>query len=76
MDAAEPTAETQPAEPVHQWLTIQEVAERLRYSPRTIQRYIARGFFDPVLRTDHSVRISQESVARFERNHLGGVQDA
>jgi hypothetical protein len=55
----------------HQWLTLLEVAERLRYSPRTIQRYVNQGLFDPVLRsTRRSLRISRASVERFEREHL------
>ena len=54
----------------HQWLTLGEVAERLRYSPRTIQRYVNQGLFDPVLRsTKRSLRISRASVERFEREH-------
>jgi DNA-binding transcriptional MerR regulator len=55
-----------------QWLTIPEVAERLRYSTRTIKRYVSQGLFDPVLRAGpHSLRISVESVERFEREHTG-----
>lgn len=52
------------------WLTINEVAERLRYSPRTIQRYVKKGLFGPVLRgSSHSVRISVEAVERFEHDY-------
>jgi hypothetical protein len=54
-----------------QWLTLEEVAERLRYSTRTIQRYINQGLFGPVLRSStHSVRISLEAVENFEHDHL------
>lgn len=64
-DAAHPN-------PQPQWLTIPEVAERLRYSTRTIQRYVNAGHFGPVLRgSSHSLRISVEAVERFERDHLG-----
>jgi len=53
-----------------QWLTITEVAERLRFSERTILRYVHQGHFGPVLRSSHSVRISIEAVERFEADHM------
>lgn len=61
-------------EPHPQWLTIPEVAERLRYSTRTIQRYVNQGDFGPVLRNGHSVRIALEAVETFEAIHMKGRQ--
>jgi hypothetical protein len=61
----------------HVWLTISEVAARLRFHPRTIQRYVNQGLFDPVLRSsEHSVRISLASVQAYEHNHLKGSENA
>jgi excisionase family DNA binding protein len=58
------------ADELEQWLTIPEVALRLRFSERTIQRYIRQGLFDPVLRTGRSVRIALARVQEYERAHL------
>jgi len=57
-------------EPHPHWLTIPEVAERLRYSTRTIQRKVKAGAFGPVLRDSNSVRIALEAVETFERKHM------
>lgn len=58
------------------WLTIDEVADRLRCSPRTVQRLIARGAFDPVMRpSKHSVRIAVLRLEDFEREHTGAAPE-
>jgi predicted site-specific integrase-resolvase len=57
--------------PGETWLTVNEVAERLSYSAKTVRRYEAQGLFGPTLRTPsgRSLRISLEGVEAYERAH-------
>lgn len=48
------------------WLTVSEVAGRLRVSEMTIRRHISAGRLS-ALRVGRSIRISQEAVDRFAR---------
>jgi excisionase family DNA binding protein len=56
--------------PLYQCLTVNEVAEALRVSTKTVQRLISAGHLKP-LRIGRRVLVTQEELLRFERHEVG-----
>jgi excisionase family DNA binding protein len=55
-------------------LTAQEVADRLRCSVRTVERYVARGWLLPPIRLSSQKRLWRESdIQRFLDDSFGDL---
>jgi hypothetical protein len=60
-----------PARPRPRYFTETDIAERFRVSLRQVQRWVAAGLFENVLRISAKiVRIPYESVLAFEARYL------